>query len=204
MRKTKQTIRRVSLLAAGVMLLTLLGACGRSADIPANDQSVPAISHQSESAVAEEAGFTGHIENGVFVIEGCTLTDEDIVIPDTIGGVPTGAIADEAFYHTSTCRSITIPDSVTSIGKSAFTDCNMLEEIHLGSGLKTVGDFAFVSCTRLTEVVFPEGTETLGEAMFTHDESLKRVVIPESVKEVPEVLGDPLSCKDLVVERPEP
>ena len=48
--------------------------------------------------------------------------------------------------------SVTIPNSVTSIGKSAFDGCSKLSELHLGAGLETVGANAFAGCLRLGNI----------------------------------------------------
>ena len=56
-----------------------------------------------------------------------------------------------AFYGTS-LTSITIPDSVTSIGYSAFRSCTSLESLTIGKGVKSIGEYAFYGCTSLKSV----------------------------------------------------
>ena len=48
--------------------------------------------------------------------------------------------------------SITIPDSVTSIGSSAFEGCTGLTSITIGSGVTSIGEEAFKDCPKLVEV----------------------------------------------------
>jgi hypothetical protein len=54
------------------------------------------------------------------------LADEsitDLQIPAAIEGLPVTSIGDFAFYECKLLTSINIPDSVTSIGNSAFSNC---------------------------------------------------------------------------------
>ena len=50
--------------------------------------------------------------------------------------------------------SIEIPDSVTSIGSSAFKNCNSLTSIEIPDSVTSIGDGAFYWCTSLTSITF--------------------------------------------------
>ena len=52
-----------------------------------------------------------------------TCTDKDIIIPATHHNLPVTSIGDCAFYGCTGLTSITIPNSVTSIGREAFAFC---------------------------------------------------------------------------------
>ena len=50
--------------------------------------------------------------------------DESVInIPETIDGYKVTSIGDEAFYRYISLTTITIPNSVTSIGRNAFQNC---------------------------------------------------------------------------------
>ena len=51
------------------------------------------------------------------------------------------------------CKTTIIPDSVTSIGNSAFFECSSLTSIDIPSGVTSIGDRAFYHCTSLTSIV---------------------------------------------------
>ena len=51
-----------------------------------------------------------------------------------------------------TDKSYNIPDSVTSIGYSAFIDCTSLTSITIPNGVTSIGDRAFDGCSSLTEI----------------------------------------------------
>jgi hypothetical protein len=72
------------------------------------------------------------------------------------------------FYGCSGLTSITIPDSVTSIGQYAFYKCVGLTSITIPDSVTSIGDYAFDGCIGLTDVYYT-GTEeewaaiTIGE-----------------------------------------
>ena len=90
--------------------------------------------------------------DGTATITGYTGPGGDVAIPDTIGGLPVTSIGDWAFYNGGRPQpygltSITIPDSVTSIGIWAFAWWfPSLRSVTLGKGLRTIGDGAFGAC----------------------------------------------------------
>ncbi len=56
------------------------------------------------------------------------------------------------FSSCSGLTSITIPNSVTSIGAYAFESCSSLSSITIGNGVTSIGDYAFRYCSSLTDV----------------------------------------------------
>ena len=61
-----------------------------------------------------------------------------ITIPDSVT-----SIGHRAFCGCSGLTSVTIPDSVTSISASAFEGCNGLKSVTIGNGVTSIGDYAF-------------------------------------------------------------
>jgi hypothetical protein len=121
-----------------------------------------------------------------------TVTGGVIVIPATYEGLPVteiGSVDDSydngAFYNTY-ITSVTIPESVTSIGQYAFRNCTGLTEITIPEGVTSIGNGAFQNCTRLTSVRIPEGVTSIGNSAFTSCSGLTSVTLPNSLTSIGE------------------
>ena len=71
---------------------------------------------------------------------------------------------DCAFWGCSGLTSVTIPNSVTSIGGNAFYGCSRLMSVTIGNSVTSIGERAFFGCTGLT-TVFYAGTEEQWKAI---------------------------------------
>ena len=101
----------------------------------------------------------------------------DITIPTTLGGCTVTGLGEYSFAANpydghqgnplcSKIRSVTIPQSVTSIGKRAFDGCSALTTLSLGEKIKTIGNYAFENCTSLTGVTIPQSVTSIGYYAF--------------------------------------
>ena len=82
--------------------------------------------------------------------------------------------------------SITIPDSVTSIGESVFNYCEGLTEVVLPASLTVLGNKAFYYCTGLTEITIPSGVSTISLSAFCGCSNLVTVNLPAQVTSISE------------------
>ena len=113
-----------------------------------------------------------------------------VTIPDSVT-----SIGSSAFSGCSGLTSVTIPDSVTSIGGSAFSDCSGLTSVTIGDGVTSIGDYAFSGCSGLTSVVIPDSVTSIGDRTFDDCSSLTSVTIGDGVTSIGECAF--LSCSDL-------
>ena len=81
-------------------------------------------------------------------------------------------------------QSVVIPESVTKIGESAFSDCSSLTSVTIPEGVTEIGERAFYGCSSLTSVTIPEGVTRIGDWAFKGCSSLTSVTIPESVTRI--------------------
>ncbi len=112
--------------------------------------------------------------------------DIEIAIPAEFGGVPVKVIGREAFCNNKYIISVSIPDSVTEIGKYSFSGCIGLGSVAFPSSLRKIGEGAFYGCRSLREAVFPDSTVKIGSFAFYNCIHLKKAVFPSSLK----VIGD--------------
>jgi hypothetical protein len=101
-----------------------------------------------------------------------------LVIPDTIDGKPVTSIGTSAF-NSSGLASIAIPDSVTSIGGSAFLGCTSLTSITIPDSVTRIGGHAFLDCTSLTNITIPDGVTKIEKGAFTGCINLPKIEVGE-------------------------
>ena len=80
--------------------------------------------------------------------------------------------------------SLTIPESVTSIGESAFSCCQGLKSVIIPPGVKVIPNLAFFGCEDLTTIRLPEGLTEIGDAAFFECKALTSIQIPDNVKKI--------------------
>ena len=80
--------------------------------------------------------------------------------------------------------SVTIPNSVTSIGLTAFRDCTGLTSVTIPNSVTSIGDYAFAYCSGLTSVTIPNSVTTIGNSAFRVCTGLTSVTVPNSVTSI--------------------
>lgn len=84
---------------------------------------------QAAETTYSEGHFYYHVHDGYMSISGYLGRETEVVVPSSIAGKPVSEIEDHAFDGCGTIKSITVPDTVTSIGESAFTGADSLEKV---------------------------------------------------------------------------
>ena len=83
-----------------------------------------------------------------------------------------------------TDTSYDIPDSVTSIGGSAFASCKSLTRVNIPGSVTEIGIHAFEECISLTNVTIPNSVTSLGGAAFHSCTGLTDIEIPNNVTSI--------------------
>lgn len=89
------------------------------------------------------------------------------------------------FYLCHNLEKITISDSVTVIGESAFQDCNLLTDVKLPAALRQVKEWTFLDCVSLRNIQLPNTLEALSNNMFDGCASLTQIQLPDSITVLP-------------------
>ncbi len=82
------------------------------------------------------------------------------------------------------CQNTIIPNSVTSIGNRAFSDCSSLTSITIPNSVTSIESSAFSYCRSLTSITIPNSVTSIGEGTFRSCSSLTSITIPNSVTSI--------------------
>ncbi len=148
--------------------------------------------------------FTLNYDEESYSVTGIgTCTDADLIIPPTHENLLVTRISAYAFYDDCLgVTSITIPDSVTSIGECAFFGCTGLTSITIPNSVTIIGEGAFGNCISLSEVYIRDiaawcnidfcgynvpSPLNLGTSckLYLNGTVITELVIPEGVTEIP-------------------
>lgn len=124
--------------------------------------------------------------SGGYAVSAGSCTDTTVVIPPTYEGLPITEILSDGFKNHAMI-SVEIPNSVTRIGGSAFSNCNNLTSIEFGenSKLLSIDGFAFYK-SGLTSIEIPNGVTRIGMHAFLYCSNLTNIEIPDSVTTIAE------------------
>ena len=137
-----------------------------------------------------ENGLLLNKDKSVLLRCGEALTS--ITIPNSVT-----EIGNSAFYSCTGLTGITIPNSVTRIGRSAFAYCESLTSITIPNSVTEIGNSAFYSCTGLIGITIPNSVTKIGRSTFDSCTGLTSITIPNSVTKIGE--GAFEDCGNLVV-----
>ncbi|MCR5158765.1 MAG: leucine-rich repeat domain-containing protein [Prevotella sp.] len=102
-----------------------------------------------------------------------------VTIPNSVT-----SIGYQTFSGCSGLTSVTIPNSVTSIEDLAFSGCSGLISVTIPNSVTSIGYGVFSGCSGLTSVTIPNSVTSIGSSAFSGCSSLTSVTIPNSVTSI--------------------
>lgn len=129
-------------------------------------------------------------------------------VPDSLINVNVTSddeISDYAFSECAKIKTVTLPNTLKSIGANAFADCTALSGIVIPDTVSEIGDKAFYKCSALTSVKLPEndGFTSIHQYTFAYCSGINTLTIPKSVKEIGAcAIARCTSLESIVIESP--
>jgi len=109
----------------------------------------------------------------------------ELIIPQGYTEIDDYALGDSkslpSNHPFSHLTAITIPSSVTKIGRYAFSWCRNLTSIVIPNGVTEIGAYAFFNCVRLTSITLPPSIISIGRDAFKFCTALTSIAIPQGV-----------------------
>ena len=146
--------------------------------------------------------FKYTVVNNEVTISGLNTTLSEVIIPESINGMPVTKIGRLAFAGDSFITKVQLPKSLYRIEAKAFQDCTGITSIEIPDSVYYVEESVFKNCTNLSNVKWsinakffsnftfygtkiqsiniPEGTNYICSDCFAYT-PLKEVVLPSSV-----------------------
>ncbi len=126
--------------------------------------------------VVVNAQFAYTTNDGTITITGYPGSGGNVIIPETIDGLPVTSIG---FWAFSDCNltNITIPDSVINIGSYAFYGCSDLTNVTIGTSVISIGSSAFSTCYSLTSITIPDSVTSIEGYAFYGCTGLTRITV---------------------------
>ena len=190
--------RLISLLVAVCMMITMLplSAVTAFAEYTSTDPEdsykgykyAYTVNADGETAtITKVLGPVDSANNGLYDIKiptelgGCTVTG---LGEYSFSGYLSAAQSNEPYQFGRNIHSVTIPQSVTSIGDYAFSRCEKMDSLTIKDAATSIGNSAFAECYKLTTLSLGEKITTIGKYAFSECHKLDNVTIPPSVTSI--------------------
>ena len=189
--------RLISLLVAVCMMITMLplsAVTAFAADTSTDPEADDGV-YKYAYKVNEDGSNTVTITEFRGPVDPKNTGPYDIDIPEKLGIYTVTGLGEDSFstddfdsplydIHHTKIHSVTIPQSVTSIGKDAFAQCRALQSLTIDDAATSIGDWAFDECYKLTTLSLGKKITTIGDYAFYDCRILNNVTIPQSVTSI--------------------
>ena len=202
--------RLISLLVAVCMMITMLPLSAVTAFAEDTSSSTGGTASDADGiykyAYTVDAYGNATITEFLGPVDSANDGPYDITIPDKLGGHPVTGLGENSFstghfdsplydIHHTKIQSVTIPESVTSIGRAAFMNCTGLTSLTIKGVATSIGPGAFSTCTSLTSLSLVGSFQTIGEHAFASCNSLTSLSLTCDVQKIDDYAF--LTCNSL-------
>ena len=213
----------LALLLTLVLLATALVSCGNNDNPPSNnpEQSQPSSNDDSttdgnettdgdgttdgdETDANNEATYSqglvfelSYDKSSYYLSSVGTCRDNEVIIPAEYNNLPVTEIASYAFENCTWITKVTIPESVTSIGRNSFKNCP--NAVEMQDGITYIGKWLLECGTNVENVAIREDTVGIATWAFWGCNQITEVVIPDSVKHMNMVFRECSSLKSVTL-----
>ena len=117
-------------------------------------------------------------------VDGDNWYTGDIVIPEFVGLWSEWIVTSiqQGAFNGSWITSVTMPNTVITIGWGVFYNCEVLNTVVLSNNITSIQDYTFCYCNSLVSVNIPEGVTYIGNMAFAHCRSLPLITLPQSTQ----------------------
>ena len=171
--KTTGKAKRL-IMAAAIFILSITQAWAYDFSVVVSSGQTLYFNINSNST-SNEVYVTYPNSNAQYIEEiysGYTAPTGNLVIPSSVTYNGTTYLVTDieayTFYNCSGLTSVTIPNSVTTIGNLAFYGCSGLTSVTIPNSVTNIGDYAFANCSGLTSVTIPNSVTTIGMEAFSY------------------------------------
>ena len=160
-------------------------------DEPTKVEETTTAKKEETTTSQEDYGDNGNMWLTEDTTDGCIIKlsryyniTTKIVIPNKICGKTVVGIGRLAFSNDRMVQQITIPNTVTSIGEGAFSTCTSLASITIPNSVTSIGEKVFYNCASLYSVTISSGIQSIDKTICYSCERLSEVTIPSSVTKI--------------------
>ena len=126
----------------------------------------------SEPLINEYFEYTVNETDNYVTITKVLKTADEMVIPDTVNGVPVKYLAESLFFN-GKIKKITLSENLLEIPARAFENCSLLETVNIPDSVERIGDTAFKNCFCLTKLYIENAS--IGYSAFENCKGLRTV-----------------------------
>lgn len=121
--------------------------------------------------------FTGITSIPQSMFEGWQIVS--ITLPESLT-----SIGKSAFKACTKLSSLVIPENINAIQSNTFRECFSLQSIVIPKTVSSIGSYAFFDCSSLSSITIPESVQSIEAYTFANCSSLSSIIIPNTVKRI--------------------